>query len=92
MGREADALAFAASRPPALLNAGWLSSDVRTAFVFAISIPWTSSEHDGDDACDATPIHHALFRTAFPRRGIGGQTLPRLPASLTPGGRLGPTG
>jgi len=27
----------------------------------AISIPWTSSERDGDDAGDPTPIRHARF-------------------------------
>lgn len=43
------------------------------------------------EACDPIPILHALFRTAIPRRGICGQPLPRLPVSLTPEGRSGPT-
>jgi hypothetical protein len=37
------------------------------------------------DACDPIPILHALSRTAFPGRGIGGQFLPRLLALADPG-------
>lgn len=56
----------------------------------AISIPWTPSERGGDDACDATPILHALFRTAIPRRGIGGRPIPASSPSPAPGARSRP--
>jgi hypothetical protein len=36
------------------------------------------------DACDATPILHALFRTAFLGREIDGRLLARLPALADP--------
>jgi len=50
----------------------------------AISIPWTSSERDGDDAGDPTPILHARVLTAFQGRGIIGQPLARLLALADP--------
>ena len=59
-----------------------LSDGVR---FWAISIPWTSSERDGDDAGDVTPILHALFRMAFQGRGIVGQPLSRLLRPADPG-------
>ena len=65
---------------------------MRTAFVFCLSrFPGSSSERGGYDACNPSPILHALSRTAFPGRGIVGQPLPRLLA-LADLGRTIPLG
>jgi hypothetical protein len=85
VGQEADASVNAA-RLPALHNAGWLSSEVETAFVFGLSRfrgPHRSVMEMTPETCprSCTPASGRRFQG----RGIGDRLLARLLATAEPG-------